>query len=109
MYARVTQLEIDTLRISTDEALALFEEEVLPDLRQQTGYRGIYVLATPDGRGVLISLWDTAEQADAGTSGTTYAETLGRYLTLFKTPPGREHYEVRLADIPANATQPAGE
>lgn len=98
MYARVTQLEIDTLRVAVDDALEVFETEVLPDLRAQPGYRGVYVLATQDGRGVLMSLWDTADQADA--SGGAYAETLERYLTLFKAPPGREHYQVRLVDTP---------
>jgi hypothetical protein len=33
MFARVTQLEIDTLRTSVDTALALFESDVLPELR----------------------------------------------------------------------------
>jgi hypothetical protein len=98
MFARVTQLEIDTLRTSVDESVALFEAEVLPVLRTQPAYRGVYVLATPTGSGILISLWDTAEAAQADADSGFYAEELSKYVTIFKAPPGRERYEVRLAD-----------
>lgn len=103
MHARVTLLEIDTLQTSARDAVALFEREVLPALREQEGYRGVYVLATPEGKGVLMSLWETAAQADAGAVRGFYAETLERYVTLFASPPGREAYEVALADLPAQA------
>jgi hypothetical protein len=99
VFARVTQLEIDTLRTSVDESLALFESEVLPMLREQSGYRGVYVLATGEGSGILISLWDTAEDARADAESGFYADVLSKYVTLFKSPPGRERYEVRLVDM----------
>lgn len=103
MYARVTQLEIDTLRMDVDAAVETFRDEVLPGLRDQPGYRGVYVLAAGSGKGVLVSLWDTEEQADAGARG--YAETLARYVTLFKSPPGREHYQVMVVDLPKPGVQ----
>jgi hypothetical protein len=98
MFARVTQLEIDTLRTSVDTALALFESDVLPELRAQPGYQGVYVLTTNTGSGMLISLWDTAEHATADSERGFYADVLSRFVTLFKSPPGRERYEVRLVD-----------
>jgi heme-degrading monooxygenase HmoA len=100
MYARVTQLEIDTMRASVEAAVARFELEVLPDLRAQDGYRGVNVLVTPEGQATLVSFWDTEEQADASGSTGFYAETLARYVTLFAAPPGRERYEVLVADVP---------
>ena len=101
MFARVTQLEIDTTRASVAGAVALFEREVLPELQAQDGYRGVYVLTTPEGQAALVSFWDTAAQADATARRGFYAETLERYVTLFAAPPGRERYEVVLADAPA--------
>jgi heme-degrading monooxygenase HmoA len=101
MYARTTLLEIDTLRVGMADAVAMFELEILPALRAQPGYQGVYVLTTPEGKGLLISFWDTVEQADAGQGAGFYAETLERYVTLFKAPPGRDHYEVAMADLPA--------
>jgi heme-degrading monooxygenase HmoA len=103
MYARVTQLEIDTMRVSVEAAVERFEREVLPELRAQEGYGGIYVLVTPAGQATLVSFWDTEEQADAGGPTGFYRETLARYLTLFAAPPGRERYQVLVADVPAGA------
>jgi len=100
MYARTTQLEIDTVRVALDTALSIFEESVLPKLREQPGFRGVYVLTTPDGRALLLSFWETAEDADASATTGWYPDTLAEYTTLFRSPPGREHYEVRLAEPP---------
>jgi hypothetical protein len=98
MYSRVTQLEIDTLRTTVDEALELFEARVLPELRDQDGYEGVVVLANPDGQALLISVWETAE--DAAASADFAQGALEQFMTLFKAPPGREQYEVKLAEMP---------
>ncbi len=101
MYARTTQLEIDTLRISVDDAVELYEQSVAPRLREQPGFEGAYVLATPAGRGVIITFWDTPEHADASQGAGWYSGVLEEFATLFRSPPGRERYEVRLAMPPA--------
>src|SRR5687767_12033006 len=103
MYARTTLLEIDTLRVPLDEALHQFEAAVLPQLREQAGFRGLYALTTPAGRAMLITFWDTPQEADAGTETGWYPEVLAEYTTLFRSPPGRETYEVRVAVPPAPA------
>jgi hypothetical protein len=90
VFARVTQLEIDTLRTSVDESLALFQSDILPRLRAQPGYRGVYVLTTNGAGSMLISFWDTAEDAKADADSGFYADVLSQYVTLFKAPPGRE-------------------
>ena len=101
MFARLTLLEIDTVRIPTDAAVEVFTQEVLPELQRQPGYVGVLVLSTPLGRGALLSLWETEEAAEAGATSGWYPEELERYMTLFRTPPGRERYELSLADLPA--------
>jgi heme-degrading monooxygenase HmoA len=98
MYARVTQLEVDTVRTSVGDAVDLFRNEVLPMLREQAGYQGVDVLTTDEGQALLVSFWDTAEHAQADAERGFYAEVLARYVTLFRSPPGRERYEVRLID-----------
>jgi hypothetical protein len=103
VYARTTLLEIDTLRVSVDDALGTFEEAVLPRLREQPGFLGAYALATPEGRGMLVTFWATAEQADSRGELGWYPEMLQEYVTMFRSSPGREHYEVRFAMPPAVA------
>jgi hypothetical protein len=102
MYARLTLLEIDTVRIGMKAALAKFEAEIAPRLQQQPGYRGVYVLTTPDGKGALMSLWETEEQAAVEGGGAFYAGALGKFATLFRAAPGRERYEVAFVDVPTS-------
>jgi hypothetical protein len=94
MHARVTLLEIDTVRTTVAHALDVFEHETLERLRNQRGYRGVWAMANAEGKGVLMSLWDTAEQAATEGDHNFYAEELGRFTTFFRSPPGRDRYEV---------------
>ena len=104
MYARVTLLEIDTLRIDVGVAVDLFRESVLPRLRELDGYEGTYVLTTPEGRALLMTLWNSDEAAEAHSETGFYAEQLEEYTTIFRSPPGRERYEVAMVDTPALVT-----
>lgn len=106
MYARVTTLEIDTVRIGVDEALAGYREEFVPRLQRAEGYEGVLVFSTPEGKGLVITLWDSEEAALAGTEGEggIYTEAISRFMTVFREPPGREHYELAYSDLPALST-----
>lgn len=103
MYARLTLLEIDTMRIDIDSALNLFQEQVAPELRGQPGYLGVMAMTTPAGAAALVSFWATAEAAEAGGLTGFYADILERYTTIFRSPPGRESYEVAFAELPQSA------
>jgi hypothetical protein len=98
MYSRVTLLEIDTMRVSMGDALAVFEEKVHPRLSELDGYEGVLVFTTPEGKGMLVSFWESEEAAEASASFA--GGQLDRFVTLFRAPPGREHYDVAFADIP---------
>ena len=100
MYARVTLLEIDTVRTAMADALDLFRDHTLDRLRAQPGYQGVWVLATAEGKGLLMSLWETEAQADIEGDHHFYEDELGRFATLFRSAPGRDEYEVLLVDGP---------
>ncbi len=100
MYARVTQIEIDTMRIDTRTAVRLYEDEVVPELRRQPGYAGVLVLANPEGTGAVVTFWDTAEAAETAGGTGFYAEVLEKFTTIFRSPPGRGRYEVAFAELP---------
>ena len=103
MFARVTLFEIDTLRISLDDALELFKELVAPEVRKQEGYEGLYVLRTLEGKGLIMSLWTSEEAAEAGVESGYYDEQIAKFVALFRAPAGRDHYEVVLAEVPGIA------
>jgi hypothetical protein len=98
MFSRVVQLEIDTMRVDPDDAAELFVDEVLPGLREEDGYEGAIALITPEGKGLIATFWDT-EDAARDASGFS-SEQLERFMTIFRAPPGREVYEVAVADLP---------
>lgn len=104
MFARVTLVEIDTLRTSVDEATAVFVEEVLPALRERPGFEGTLLLATPEGAGMIVTFW---EDEPAAAPDEAYSSTLDRYVTMFRSPPGRERYRVTLVDLPRASQAPA--
>jgi heme-degrading monooxygenase HmoA len=103
MIARVTLAEIDAVRMSVDRAVRLFEESVVPALRDQEGYQGAYVLLSDQGKVLALTFWESEEAAEAGLRGTRsfYAEQIEKFVTLYRSPPGRETYEVVVADAPA--------
>ena len=100
MFARVTLFEIDTLRVSLDSALERFRALVVPEVRKREGYQGLYVMRTPEGKGLIMSLWASQEAAVAGVESGYYDEQVAKFVSLFRAPPGRDHYEVVFAEAP---------
>ena len=103
MVARVTLAEIDTLRISLEDAVEHFRRVIVPPLERQRGYRGVYALSTPEGRALVMSLWDSEADADDGLASGFYAGQLEKFVTFYRSTPGRESYDVVVAEIPAVA------
>jgi len=104
MFARVTLFEIDTLRMPLAAAVERFKEMVVPELHRQAGYVGAYGLATPEGKGMLLTLWATEAAAQAGETSGFYDEQITKFVMLMRTPLGRDHYEVVFSEAPALAT-----
>lgn len=99
MQARVTLFEIDTLRISLEDALGLFKERVVPRLRDNADCNGVIALETPEGKGMLISFWTTAEAADNALKSGFYDEQVGEFTMFLRQPPDRQHYEVVFQEL----------
>jgi heme-degrading monooxygenase HmoA len=95
--------EIDTVRMSIDEAVELFRESVVPALHEQPGFEGVYLLLSPEGQALVLTFWESEEAAQAGIAGSRsfYSEQVEKFVTLYKAPPGRESYDVLLAEEPA--------
>lgn len=105
MIARVLEGEIDAVRMSFDEAVDIVGSSVVPALRAQEGYGGMYLLLSDEGKAVAISLWTTEEAAEAGTTDSRplYEDQIEKFTAIYQAPPGRETYRVALADTPTAA------
>jgi heme-degrading monooxygenase HmoA len=101
MVARVTLAEIDSVRTSVARAVARFEESVIPELREEPGYEGCYVLTTPEGKALVLTFWSDAEAADASVASGSYGAQVEKFVTLIRPGPGRETYDVAVAEAPA--------
>jgi heme-degrading monooxygenase HmoA len=103
MVARVTLAEVDAVRMSVDDAIELFKESVIPALHEQDGYEGVYVLLSPEGKVLALTFWASDEAAEAGIEGgrSFYAEQIEKFVTIYRSQPGRQMYDVVLAEAPA--------
>jgi heme-degrading monooxygenase HmoA len=103
MFSRTTLFEVDTLRMPLPDAENLFKEQVLPLIKHQPGFAGVYVMRTPEGKGMVLTLWETEQAAQSGIESGYYQEQIAKFITFMRQPPGREHYEVIVAEVPARA------
>jgi heme-degrading monooxygenase HmoA len=102
MVARATMAELDPVRMSVEDAVEVFRDSVVPALREQDGFEGVYVLVSPQGQALALTFWRDEEAATAGLAGgrSFYAEQVEKFVTIYRSPPGRETYEVALAEAP---------
>ena len=104
MFAQVTLADIDLVRVSLDAVTDLYRESVVPALQEEPGYCGVYGLATPEGKAMVITFWETEEDAQAHVASGVYDEQVQKFVTFYRATPGRESYEVMIADRPAVKT-----
>ncbi len=97
MFARLLRIKTRIGRI--DDAAKLFEESVIPLLKNQKGYKGAYFLTDrKTGESIPITLWENEEDMLATESSHFFQEQLVKFMTFFKAPPIREAYEVIVQD-----------
>ncbi len=97
MFARLLRITTKIERI--DEAAKLFEESVIPLLKNQKGYKGAYFMTDrKTGVSVAITLWENEEDMLATESSHFFQEQLVKFMTFFTAPPIREAFEVIVQD-----------
>jgi heme-degrading monooxygenase HmoA len=106
MVVRATEAEIDVVRTVPEDAVALFEASVLPALHEAEGYLGCYVLLSGEGKMLVLSFWESEEAAHATRVSGFYEEQVAKFsdLVVYHQAPGREAYDVVLADVPHEAS-----
>ncbi len=99
MYARVVtgQFKPGTL---DDEAIDLFRDSAMPEIKQQQGFKGALLLRDSNtGKGITITLWETEADAQASGVGSAHLQAqFAKVASLFAAAPVTETYEVALQE-----------
>jgi heme-degrading monooxygenase HmoA len=105
MVVRATEAEIDVVRRSPDDAIVVFEDSVLPALREQDGFEGCYVLLSEEGKMLVLTFWEDREAARTTRQSGFYEAQVAKFgdLVLYRQQPGREMYDVVVAEAPQPA------
>jgi len=105
MVVRATEAEIDVVRTNPADAIEVFKQSVIPALHAQEGYAGCYVLLSEEGKLLVLSFWESNEAARATRLSGFYQEQIERLadLVVFRQEPGREAYDVMIAETPHGA------
>lgn len=105
MVVRATEAEIDVVRTNPNDAIALFKESVIPALHEEDGYEGCYVLLSEEGKMLVLSFWTSNEAARATRLSGFYQDQIEKFsdLVVFRAAPGREAYDVVVAETPQEA------
>ncbi len=104
MVAQVTLADIDLVRVSLGAVTDLYRESVVPALQAEPGYCGVYGLATPEGKAMVITFWETEEDAARHVASGVYDEQVQKFVTFYRATPGRESYQVMITDMPVLET-----
>jgi heme-degrading monooxygenase HmoA len=85
----------------------VFKESVIPALRDEEGYEGCYVLLSEEGKLLVLSFWTSNETARATRLSGFYQEQIEKFsdLVVFRQAPGREAYDVIIAEAPQEAVR----
>ena len=97
MFARVHVLQ--TTPEQSEAGLEIFREQLLPWLREASGYRGLIRLVDKDNdRTIVISLWADEEAMQASTeAGVKLAELTAENVGATRL--GLEQYEATVFDL----------
>lgn len=93
MHAGVVSLRVRPDMV--EEALRIYRDSVLPELKEMPGFEGGYVLTDAEtGKGYIIGLWQTQEHAERFQSSGTFREQAAKFEDVLAEAPSREIYEV---------------
>lgn len=99
MHAQVVTIQYQPGKV--DEAIQILRESILPETRQQAGFKGIMALADRStDKAMAISLWQTEADAQASGASSSYLQAqLAKVASLSAKAPVIETYEVGIQEM----------
>jgi heme-degrading monooxygenase HmoA len=105
MFARIVSMQVKPN--THQEFTRTFENEIIPTLRKQQGFKDEMLFVIPGGPEVVaISLWDSKENAD-NYNRATYPEVLKTLAKVIERAPKVETFEVAYSTFHKMATRAA--
>jgi heme-degrading monooxygenase HmoA len=95
MHARVVTVQFRPG--TTDQAVRVYQESVVPAAQQEAGFKGALLLTDPEtSQGISISLWESEADLLASEASGYYQAQIDRFagVGFFAGPPDRTTYEV---------------
>jgi len=79
------------------EVIQIYDQSVVPVLKQQKGYKGVLVLTNDmTNKCYILGLWETEEDAKAFETSGTFQAQVAKFAELFAERPSREIYELSI-------------
>ena len=95
MYARTGTSQMKPGKM--DEAIGLYRDSVVPVLKEQKGFKGLYWLADRNtDKYTVITLWETEADMTATETSGLLQEVITKFAGFVAAPPTVERYEVSL-------------
>jgi len=78
-----------------DQAIGMYRESVLPTLKAQKGFKGLYWLSDRGtDKYTVITLWESEADMKATETSGLLQEVIANLGAFVATPPVIQHYEV---------------
>jgi hypothetical protein len=92
MFSRIVTMRLKPNNV--DQLTKIVEDQVLPLLRKQEGFKDEVFFVSPDGRDAIgMSLWDRKENAES-YSNRAYPQVIQALTNVLEGNPQVKHYEV---------------
>jgi heme-degrading monooxygenase HmoA len=78
-----------------DQVTKIFQEQALPLVSRQQGFKGVYLMTKASGEFMVLNIWDTEEQANAWPQNPEHQKVTAQLRPLLSGAPLRDGYEVR--------------
>ncbi|HEX2910036.1 MAG TPA: antibiotic biosynthesis monooxygenase [Chloroflexia bacterium] len=93
MYVRLRRVEV--VPGTQEEARRIWQEQIIPNLQQQKGFRHVYVTSNlPANLIVIIFLWESQEDAEVWLKQAATQQLLVLLAPLTAAPPLTEEYQL---------------
>jgi heme-degrading monooxygenase HmoA len=93
MYARVVTVQFK--QGMSGEGKRITEQSILPAVKQEKGFKNIYLLADDNtDKGIFVSLWESEADLKASESSGFFQEQMTKLGAVFAAPPSRDLLKV---------------